>query len=308
MKTNTLLLRGFFGRLVSHVGVLVMAGGLAGGAVAQSERYQTLDDAAVAMAKDFQAGKKAKPIRSDDGKVLFAFGQSMPTLTCSPTRACDVEMQAGERINKVILGDKINWTWAQAESVEKGQQTQHVVIQPRDNTLETNAIITTDRRTYHIRLYAPKQEGVYLNRVGFYYPTELVEAWDNRAAAAIAVAKKEDSLRLTEESFDPENMDFDYRIDGSADFKPLRVYNTGKKVYLEMPKAVFESGEMPILLMIDEEGMANVVNYRQRPKRYQFMVDKLFTKAELRLGKEKVTITWGKKAGWNWGAVFGSGG
>lgn len=305
---NTLLLRGSVGRWIVRAAGLVVWGCLAGGALADGQRYQTLDDAAVAMAREFQAGKKAKPIRSDDGKVLFAFGQSMPTLTCSPTRACDVEMQAGERVNDVILGDKANWTWGQSVSTEKGQQVQHVVIQPRDNLVETNAIITTDRRTYHIRLYAPKQEGVYLNRVGFYYPSELVESWNNRNTAAAAVAKKEDSLRVTEETFNPENMDFDYRIDGSADFKPLRVFNTGKKVYLEMPKAVFESGELPILLMIDEEGKANVVNYRTRG--YQFMVDKLFTRAELRLGKEKVTVTWGKKAGWNWGggSLFGSGG
>ncbi len=305
MTNNYWLLRSAFGL----VGVLLFSTTcLAAGGDGGGKRYLTLDDAAVAMAKAWQRGEKAKPIMSDDGKVVFAFGQSMPKLTCSPTRACDVEMQPGEKINKVVLGDKVNWAWQAAESMEKGKSVQHVVIQPRDNNVETNAIITTDRRTYHIRLFAPKEEGVYLNRVGFYYPDELVESWESRAGAVAAAKAQETNLRMTEETFAPEDLDLDYRISGSADFKPLRVYNTGKKVYIVMPKSVMEGGEAPMLVLIDEEGQANVVNvHLKRPveggrqKDYLYVVDRLFTTAELRLGKEKVTITWGKKAGWSWG-------
>jgi P-type conjugative transfer protein TrbG len=262
------------------------------------KRYLKLDDAAVEMARAWQRGDKAKPLMSDDGKVVFAYGASMPKLTCSPTRACDVEMQPGEKINKVVLGDKVNWTWAPAESMEKGLPVQHLVIQPRDSALESNAIITTNRRTYHIKLYAPKQEGVYLNRVGFYYPDEIVESWESRAGTQEAVQAKEDNLRVTEESFSPENLDFDYRISGTADFRPLRVFNTGKQVYFEIPAAVLKSGEAPIMTLIDEEGKSNVVNYRTRGNHY--IVDKLFKTAELVVGTEKVTVLWNKKAGWFW--------
>lgn len=299
MTINSLLLR----CVVRGAGMSVaLALVLAEAAVAQvpppAKRYLTLDDAAVAMAREYQAGRKTKPIMSDDGKVLFAYGQSMPKLTCSPTRACDIEMQAGERISKVILGDKLNWSWGQADSVERGMPVQHVVIQPRDNSVETNAIITTDRRTYHIKLYAPKQEGVYLNRVGFYYPADLVEAWDSKVAVIQAAKMQDDNLRKTEDVFDPAKMDLDYRIEGNAEFKPTHVFNTGKKVYIEMPKSVFESGETPVLGLIDEDGKANVVDYRTRGTTY--IVDRLFSKAILMVGKEKVTITWGKKAGWTW--------
>lgn len=279
---------------------MVFGGALANG---PDKRFLTLEDAAVAMAKNWQRGDKAKPIMSDDGKVIFAYGQSMPKLTCSPTRACDVEMQSGERINDVVLGDKVNWTWAPTNSTEKGKPVQHVVVQPRDSALETNVIITTDRRTYHIKLYAPKKEGVYLNRMGFYYPDELVEQWRSRDKAQADAVIKEDALRVTEEAFRPEDMDSDYRVSGAADFRPLRVFNTGKKVYLEMPKALLDSGESPILQLVDDEGKANVVNYRPRGNYY--IVDRLFTTAQLKLGSEKVTIAWNKKAGWSWNGVFG---
>lgn len=274
----------------------------------QKARFLTLDDAAAEMARGWQAGRKAKPIMSDDGKVVFPFGQSMPKLTCSPTRACDVEMQAEEKVFDVVLGDKINWSWAPSRSIEKGKMVQHLIFQPKDNTVETNAIITTDRRTYHIKLYAPKEEGIYLNRVGFYYPDELVTSWRARdsyaQAARTEVKARDNALRVSEEPFTPEAMDFDYKIEGEGDFKPLRVFNNGKKVYLEMPKAVLATGEAPVLLLIDEEGKANVVNYRVRGNHY--VVDKLFTTAQLVLANQKVTIQWSKKAGWTW-TLFGEG-
>lgn len=309
MKNHRLLsLVCFWGAALLAAGsALAQAANVESPAEAKGKRYLTMEDAAVSMAKAWQRGEKAKPIMSDDGKVIFAFGQSMPKLTCSPTRACDLEMQPGEKINKVVLGDKVNWTWGQAESTEKGQPVQHVIVQPRDNTLETNVIITTDRRTYHVKLYAPKQEGVYLNRVGFYYPDELVAAWQYQEQANTQAKAVERSQRITDESFSPENFDYDYKISGSADFRPTRVFNTGKKVWIEIPKFVFEASELPVLVMIDEDGKANVVPYHVKrptdanPLRGYFVVDKLFSKAELRVAEEKISIVWGKKAGWRWG-------
>ncbi|MGS0741121.1 P-type conjugative transfer protein TrbG [Glaciimonas sp. GG7] len=277
---------------------------LCNGVQAQGKRFLKLEDAAVAMAQAWQRGDKAKPIMSDDGKIIFAYGQSMPKLTCSPTRACDVEMQPGEKVVDVILGDRVRWTWSPSTSVEKGKTIQHVVIQPRDNAVESNAIITTDHRTYHIKLYAPKEEGVYLNRVGFYYPDELVESWNARANVKEVAVKQEDDLRVTEESSSPDELDFDYQISGNADFKPLRVFNNGVKVYIQLPASVLQSGEAPTLALIDDEGKENVVNLHTRGQFY--IVDRLFTSAKLIVGKEKVTIRWRKKAGWTWDG-WGSG-
>lgn len=83
------------------------------------QRYNELDDAVLAQAKRWQSGEKAKALMSSDGKVVFPFGQAMPKLTCSPSRACDVEMEPGETPRKVILGDQANWTWEGADSIEK---------------------------------------------------------------------------------------------------------------------------------------------------------------------------------------------
>jgi len=262
------------------------------------QTYNDLEDAAVAQARAWQQGKKARPLMSSDGMVRFAFGQSMPKLTCSPTRACDMETQPGEKVIKVILGDSANWTWVGAESVERGVSVQHIVFQPRDNAVESNAIITTDRRTYHIRLYSPKKEGAYLNRIGFYYPEELVSDWSERAGTVAREAEKVESKQVLDSAVDINKIDYNYLITGTAAFKPVRAFNDGGRVYLEMPKSI-KAEESPILLLLDENNKVQVVNYRVKNDpdsgKIHYVVDKLFTQAELRIDGQRVKITWQRK-------------
>jgi type IV secretion system protein VirB9 len=260
-----------------------------------AERYNELGDAVAAQAKRWQSGEKAKPLMSSDGKVIFPFGQAMPQLTCSPSRACDIELEPGETPRKVILGDSQNWTWEGADSIENGKTVNHVVVQPRDNDVETNLIITTDRRTYHIKLYAPQNEGVYLNRVGFYFPQSLVASWDSKMARAAEEKAKEEAPNVMPAAVSPESLAFDYRIDGDADFRPTRVFNDGERTYIAMPDSV-RHGDYPILGLLDEKGNFMVVDYRRRVDQESgsiyYVVDKLVRRAVLQRDDEKITIVW----------------
>jgi type IV secretion system protein VirB9 len=274
----------------------------AGSVLAAPQVFHELEDAAVAQAKLWQSGGRARPLMSSDGKIVFAFGQSMPKLTCSPGRACDVEMEPGEKVKTVILADKVNWAWEGAESVEKGKTIQHLVFQPRDKDLETNVIVTTDRRTYHVRLFSPKVEGDYLNRAGFYYPSDLVSSWAEKMGAEASATAKEESSSVMPAAVSPMKLAFDYRINGDADFTPVRVFNDGERVYMEMPDNL-RTGENPVFMLIDEKGNEMVVNYRREidpsTNRIHYVVDKLFNKGELRMGPNVVKISW-KRQEKNW--------
>ena len=286
----------------------LVAGLLGAGQVVAQDKFNHLEDAAVAQAKIWQSGGKARPLMSSDGKVVFAYGQSMPKLTCSPLRACDVEMEPGEKVKKVILGDGVNWQWDAAESVERGKQVQHIVIQPKDRELETNLIVTTDKRTYHIKLYSPKVEGAYINRMGFYYPSELVSSWSDKMGVEVAALAKEEGLNVMPIAVAPGQLSFDYKIEGDADFKPMRVFNNGEQVFMAMPDSM-KNGENPAFLLIDESGKAMVVNYRRDVDKttgaIHYVVDKLFSKGELRRGSETVKIDWKRKEKgfWSRGSV-----
>lgn len=297
-----------------HIPLLLMAlvlfssGCDVGAQTLGSERYNTLDDAATAMAKRWQSGQKAKPLMSSDGKILFPFGQSMPQLTCSPNRACDVEMEPGEKVKSVALADKVNWTWLGAESVEDGKPVHHVVIQPRDKELETNVIIFTDRRSYHVKLYSPKVEGAYLNRIGFYYPDAMVTSWEAKAQMAAATVEKEESQQIAPASISPENLALDYRIEGSADFRPLHVFNNGEQTFIVLPSSV-RVNEYPLLQVLDDKGRGTVIAYRSRTSSagdVVYTVDKLFEKAELLRGSDKVTLSWKRKEKGFWSSLRGN--
>lgn len=274
-------------------------------ATAGSKKFLTLEDAAVAQAKKWQQTGVAKPIMSDDGKILFPFGQYLPTLTCAPLRACDIELEAGELVTgKPLAGDQVRWKVSKAESGSGEKKVTHIVVKPVDTNLDTNIIITTDKRTYHLRLYS-RNEQDYLNRVGFYYPQDIADEWDESARLAEKEAKANDRLVVSNlPSLSVDKLDFAYRIEGDRTrFTPMRVFNDGTRVFLQMPEEM-KSAEAPILLLLDKENKPQIVNYRVKDAYY--IVDKLFDKAMLVVGTDgnesKVMITWTKdqKKGWFW--------
>ncbi len=121
---------------------------------------------ALRLAKEFEA-KAVKPMMSHGGKVTFVYGASVPTLLCVPFKVSDLELQQGEIVNSVILGDSARW---QADIIQVGGggvNTPHVVFKPIDSGLETSAIITTNRRAYHINLKS--QRAKFMPYAGFLY-------------------------------------------------------------------------------------------------------------------------------------------
>ena len=87
--------------------------------------------------------------------------------------------------------------------------------------------------------------------------------------------------------FTPEALNLRYRISGAKpDWRPLAAFDDGQQVFIEMPERI-HTMEAPPLFVIGDQG-AELVNYRVQGNYY--VVDRLFTKAELRLGSG-----WGAK-------------
>lgn len=300
------------GKLAVFLGGLLVAST----AVASGAKFLTLEEATMAQAKRWQQTGVAKPIMSDDGKILFPFGQYMPTVVCTPLRACDIELEAGENLTgKPLAGDKVRWHVSLIESGSGDSRRNHIVVKPLDVSLETNLIIATDRRSYHIRLSSPEKEGDYLHRVGFYYPEQITQDWDQRARVAEREAKHKERTVVAElPSIAIDKMDFAYTVEGNDPaITPVRVFNQGTHVILQMPGAM-RVKEAPVLLLYDKDDKLQVVNYRVKGRHddepgggVYFVVDKLFDKAVLLAGtgnaQSKVVITYGKtekKSKWLW--------
>lgn len=235
-----------------------------------------------------------KPVPGPDGTIRFLFGQSQPSIVCAVMQVCDVELQPGEQVSSVNVGDAVRWLVEPALSGAGDGAIQHLVIKPLDVGLETSLMVTTDRRTYHLRLRSHRTE--YMPRVAFSYSESVDAKWAavKKKVAAEKTHKDAPGGRSNEYLG---NLDFAYRVTGNAPFKPSRVYNDGVKTIIEMP-STFSQGDAPTLLVVRESGSVFkkneevMVNYRLQDGRY--IVDTLFQKAVLvsgvGMGQRKITI------------------
>lgn len=292
--------------LARLAGVLLLVG-CGAGMAAPGAQYKTLDEAVMAQVKRWQQTNTIKPIVSDDGRVLYPYGQYMPTLTCGIMRACAVDLQPGEVLMDSTRGDTKLWKMqiARSRDPETGALWQHIVFKPTLTEIETNVILYTDRRVYHVKLVSAKSEKDYMNQIGFYYPDEIVQRWDQEAQIEQqkddAAARKADLPTVT-----LDQMDWGYTIrGGDKEQRPVRVGNDGRRVWIQMPP-LMDRTEVPTLVLLDDDGKPQDVNSRRIGRDGEFfLVDRLFKRAQLLYGGSdgsvsKITIIWDKQKRWSW--------
>jgi type IV secretion system protein VirB9 len=256
------------------------------------------EKAAVAIARRWRSASATgiKPVAGPDGSIRYLFGAQQPSIVCAVLQVCDVELQAGEQVNSIQLGDTARWAIEPAISGAGAAEVQHLIIKPMDVGLETSLVVTTNRRTYHLRLRSHRTE--FMPRVGFTYPDEAVAKWDAMKSRE-GRERRERTMASTGEYLG--DLSFAYDVAGSASWKPVRVYNDGVKTIIQMPATMAQT-EAPTLLVVRKEGgvfsdaETVMVNYRVQGDRY--IVDSVFDKALLIAGvgsgQERVTITRGK--------------
>lgn len=216
-----------------------------------------------------------------DGKVIFLFGEVQPSVVCSPLQVCDIELQAGEVVRDVLVGDTVRWKVEPATSGAVGGQAIHLIVKPSEPGLVTSMVVTTSRRTYHIQLKSHRTQ--YMARVGFEYPedvrTRLSEVNSRLEASTIPGA-----------GVPAEQLNFGYSLSGNARWRPTRVYSDGLKTYIQFPASIAGT-DAPVLFAISG-GENRIVNYRMRGS--MMIVDYHIDRAVLVSGvgrrQEKITI------------------
>ncbi len=215
-----------------------------------------------------------------DGRVIFTFGETMPTIVCAPLRVCDVELQPGEKVlGTPNVGDNVRWDISPGHSGSGADAQTHVILKPHEAGLDTNLVISTDRRTYHLRLVSDPSN--YVSDVAFSYPSDDKKAWDAEIAATDA--KKTDVV-ATLPPLSADKLDFNFtvkRSSGSPSWMPVRVFDDGSHTYIQMP-AGMDSGEAPVLVLLDDSGKEQLVNYRLRGDYY--VIDRVIDRAALEAG------------------------
>ncbi len=236
------------------------------------------DDPKVRITQANEAAR-IQPVR--DGFInavqVYPFsGGALYQVYAAPGQVTDIALQAGEQLvgsGPVAAGDTVRWIIGDTESGTASSKQVHILVKPTRADLQTNLVINTDRRTYHLELRSTPS--TYMASVSWQYPQDQLIALrrqNMRAAETQAVATGIDISKLN----------FRYRIEGdTAPWRPMRAFDDGAKVYIEFPSGIGQ-GEMPPLFVIGPSGNPELVNYRARQNYY--VVDRLFAAAELRLG------------------------
>ncbi|GAL12083.1 conjugative transfer protein TrbG [Vibrio astriarenae] len=150
----------------------------------------------------------------------------------------------------------------------------HILVKPTDVGIETTLQISTNRRSYLIKLTSTHND--WMPVVKFDYPETLNLAMDSLYQRQ----ESERSSKQVGDGLNIDHLDFEYAIEGNTHFTPVRVYNNSVKTILEMPRSV-ATGTLPSLLVVNG-GQRELINYRYREGK--FVVDGLPEQIALVLG------------------------
>lgn len=202
----------------------------------------------------------------------------------SPGSVTDIALQPGETLVAVATGDTARWVIGDTisgggDSGDGGSKRTHILVKPFSAGLATNLVITTNRRTYHLRLASTAATA--MTGISWTYPQDDLIAFKRKEEAAHAAEPVASGLDIAQ-------LHFDYAISGDRPpWRPLRAFDDGRQTYIEFPPALAQ-GDAPPLFVLGTDGKAELVNYRLRDRYY--VVDRLFGAAELRLGLKKQAV------------------
>jgi len=233
-----------------------------------------------------EGSKKARIEPSLDGYMnavqVYPYTEgALYRLYAAPGQVSDIALQPGESLISVSAGDTVRWVVGDTTSGGPNGERAHVLVKPIAAGLSTNLMIATDRRVYHLELEST--DGSYMAALSWRYPQDELEQLRAQNGAALLRDERTIAKGLT-----LGDLNFNYRIEGDRpDWRPIRVFDDGRQVYIQMPERIATT-DAPPLFVVSGKGDAELVNYRVRGAYY--IVDRLFSRAELRHGEKNQTV------------------
>lgn len=260
------------------------------------------------------------------GLVTFAYGSGIPTVVCALLELTDLTFEKGESILSVQLGDSVRWNIESAISGSANDSVEHLIVKPLEAGLKTSMLITTDRRTYHIRLKSTEAD--FMPAVVFSYPNSLKlpskkhYGDDSYLQYTSNYESNEDHNDYSETNSSLKNYssvqnvsyegnsrpalnvaatyndstqrrNYNYSVDGDSKIIPQNVYDDGKRIFIVMNNPI-NSSYLPVLQEISSESFlffgedkTNTINFTYFDN--TFVVDGIYSHLRLisKNGEEK---------------------
>lgn len=218
--------------------------------------------------------------RFEGGVQIFAWAPGrVYEVWTAPLRVTALSLEEGEVLISRAAGDTVRWQLGEARSGEGARVRTHVLLKPLQQGLETNLVLTTDRRVYLVHLRS--------GGTGAFNPAV---AWEVPAAEASPLLEAEDTVADQGGVATPRGpLNALYAIErrGRASWAPSAVFDDGLRTFIRFPEGL-AAAEAPALFVVGADGTSQYVNYRQAGG--LFVVDRLFDRAELRLGDRRAQV------------------
>lgn len=237
-------------------------------------RGGTVASTPVARVENANAAARVQPRREGYYNAIQIYPWSEGALYqvyAAPGQITNITLEPGESLTgagPIAAGDTARWIIGDTESGSGTTRRVHILVKPTRPDLTTNLVVTTDRRVYMLELRSGEKP--YMPAVSWAYPQQPASGRLAVPATPVipAVAGR--------------NYRYGLQIRGdSPPWKPISVYDDGRRVYVEFPAGIVQ-GEMPPIFVIGPDGEAQLVNSRIHQN--ILIVDRLFGAAELRLG------------------------
>lgn len=201
----------------------------------------------------------------------------------APTRVTSVMLHPNEKLTTYAVGDTVHWTVEATTSGQGLHERSIVLVKPATPGLSTNLVITTTKYTYLLELHSYKE--TYMAAVSWQYPQETPVAMTQQA---------QQRQRQAAQDIVPQahlqDLYFQYEItrkQGEPLWKPVRVFDDRRKTYIEFLQDL-TTIEAPALFILTSRQQPQSLTYRVQGNYY--IVDRLFERAELRLGEKESVI------------------
>lgn len=178
--------------------------------------------------------------------VTFAYGSGIPTVVCALLELTDLAFEKGESILSVQLGDSVRWNIESAISGSANDSVEHLIVKPLEAGLKTSMLITTDRRTYHIRLKSTEAD--FMPAVVFSYPNSL-------------------KLPSKKHYGDDSYLQYTSNYDSNEDHNDYSETNSSLKYYSSVQNVSYEGNSRPAL------NVAATYNDSTQRRNYNYSVD-----------------------------------
>ncbi|QER45259.1 TrbG/VirB9 family P-type conjugative transfer protein [Acidithiobacillus caldus] len=248
-----------------------------------------------ALVSAYEAGKlqSLPPIAGSNGEILYAYGNSLPTLVTAPLHTSIIQLEPGCHPALATGAPASEWV---VHTVMAGNQPE-LTVMPKFTGLHTDLVIPATSASgkpmnYVIELTSDARK--YTPMIGFYYPNRDIRTWNAQAAVATAAKQKAAQETVAElPNLSVSDLDFRWKMrcagggwfsdSDCRSIEPVRVFDDGTHTYIQFKPDQASHGGIPSILAENSAGKPAIINAQFRDGYY--IVDSVPDKILLIAGK-----------------------